>query len=717
MSVSPPVATSPLPASPVHRSTPAQDDELLFTSKTYPSPPLPDPITRPQPTDARKNTSLERSDHLASRASTLDAQSPQLSERESIFALHYTPSQDELNTPVEERAVALSPSNKPGTLTDMEVAHAHVPPQSPPSMNQVNGKQPHVSRQTHATFVPGLYATGQDSQPVSTSRPRIFGEGRSWTKKTPLPISKSGSARNSRSQQAMEIDIPEGVIAMQQPGPQTSDVQPSSLKQALQRRGSRIERSTSRGRSHIEKSIEATLANVEPGKNVRSRKASHVMGIFRENVAPGDDQKPVFGRQKSGLEPKEVTDNTNDFAAKHSSPIAAFPTDDYFTKSVSTPLIDDLAPPKSTLPASSPDAYPLDTADIRGLARSGAGSPTTAKGSGTASPLKPIHDPYFRKYDELKSAKSAQPPFPASLLQEIREHHNLLPLRTQGTDVASGFVKPTGPGDQDHFVDRRQIRAETVEKREDGEEHMYKMVYFPHPGPTEEEIAKFKSPGDESPEIEPLEGLAQLPRESRRESRESGQLVDSTPAEHIDIAVHSKHGKSIFHGDYYPVDEDEENRTSAKHIPSLKDQLPSAALSASESEPESADEAGYLSQTDDGQLTPTASRKEPSHVPTKDKQKLEGPKGAVVLQPYNHQVGGHSQIYALTKRAIMKQLNNRENEFYEIIEIHHPDMLKFLPRSVISSLAFLLYIENLLLLLTHKSQIHRCYECAIFNGS
>ena len=639
-----------------------------------------------------------------------------MSERESIFALHYIPSQDELITSDEERAAALPPSNEPETLTDMEVAHTHVPSPSP-SMNQVNGKQPDVPRQTHATFVPGLYATGQDSQPISTSRPRIYGEGRTWTKKTPLPISKSGAARNSGSPHAMETDIQEGVIAMQKPSPQTSDVQPSSLKQALQRRGSRVERSTSRGRSHIEKSIEATLANVEPGKNVRSRKASHVMGIFRENVAPGDDQKPVFVRQKSGLEPKEATDHTNELATKHSSPTAALPTDDYFTKSVSTPLLDDLAPPKSTPSASSPDAYQPSTADIQGLARSGAGSPTLAKGSDPASPLKPIHDPYFRKHDELKSAKSFQPPFPASLLQEIREHHNILPLRAQSTDVTSDFVKPSRPDDQDHSINRRQIRAEGVEKREDGEEHMYKMVYFPHPGPTEEEIAKFKSPGDESPEIEPLEGPAQLLCDSRRESHESAQPIDSTPAEHIDIAVHSKHGKSVFHGDYYPVDEDEEKRTTAQQTSSLIDQLPAAALNGSESEAESADEAGYLSQTDDGQLTPTASRKESSHVSGKDKPKLEGPKGAVVLQPYNHQVGGHSQIYALTKRAIMKQLNNRENEFYEIIEIHHPDMLKFLPRSVFSTPPFLLYLEKLPLSLTHRSQIHRRHECIILNGS
>ena len=55
------------------------------------------------------------------------------------------------------------------------------------------------------------------------------------------------------------------------------------------------------------------------------------------------------------------------------------------------------------------------------------------------------------------------------------------------------------------------------------------------------------------------------------------------------------------------------------------------------------------------------------------------PRNKVVLEPYKHQVGGHSTIFRFSKRAVCKQLNNRENEFYERIEQRHPDMLKFLP--------------------------------------
>jgi hypothetical protein len=60
----------------------------------------------------------------------------------------------------------------------------------------------------------------------------------------------------------------------------------------------------------------------------------------------------------------------------------------------------------------------------------------------------------------------------------------------------------------------------------------------------------------------------------------------------------------------------------------------------------------------------------------------EAPLEAIELIPYNHQVGGHTTIWRFSKRAVCKQLNNRENEFYEKIERYHRDLLPFLPRSV-----------------------------------
>ncbi|KAH7133123.1 hypothetical protein B0J13DRAFT_450976 [Dactylonectria estremocensis] len=58
------------------------------------------------------------------------------------------------------------------------------------------------------------------------------------------------------------------------------------------------------------------------------------------------------------------------------------------------------------------------------------------------------------------------------------------------------------------------------------------------------------------------------------------------------------------------------------------------------------------------------------------------PLEAIELIPYKHQVGGHTTLWRFSRRAVCKQLNNRENEFYETIEAYHRDLLPFLPRYI-----------------------------------
>ncbi|KAL2755334.1 hypothetical protein ACRALDRAFT_1076983 [Sodiomyces alcalophilus JCM 7366] len=60
----------------------------------------------------------------------------------------------------------------------------------------------------------------------------------------------------------------------------------------------------------------------------------------------------------------------------------------------------------------------------------------------------------------------------------------------------------------------------------------------------------------------------------------------------------------------------------------------------------------------------------------------EEPLEAIELIPYRHQVGGHTTLWRFSRRAVCKQLNNRENEFYEKVERHHRDLLTFLPRYI-----------------------------------
>ncbi|KZW04440.1 hypothetical protein EXIGLDRAFT_758729 [Exidia glandulosa HHB12029] len=52
----------------------------------------------------------------------------------------------------------------------------------------------------------------------------------------------------------------------------------------------------------------------------------------------------------------------------------------------------------------------------------------------------------------------------------------------------------------------------------------------------------------------------------------------------------------------------------------------------------------------------------------------------IPLRPFRNQVGGHSAIYKLTKRAVCKPLVSRENLFYEAVEREAPPLLGFIPR-------------------------------------
>lgn len=55
---------------------------------------------------------------------------------------------------------------------------------------------------------------------------------------------------------------------------------------------------------------------------------------------------------------------------------------------------------------------------------------------------------------------------------------------------------------------------------------------------------------------------------------------------------------------------------------------------------------------------------------------------AVELKPFTNNVGGHTAIFRFSKRAVCKALVNRENKFYENIEINHQELLPFMPRYI-----------------------------------
>lgn len=453
---------------------------------------------------------------------------------------------------------------------------------------------------------------------------RIASDSQSWSQRFLVSVGKMPAKEESHPEPSSDRHLPPSRLQRDPKLHAGNDVaQPpqgdarTSLRAVLSQ-GPRIERSLSRGRAHVEKSIEATVKNPETGGNARSRKASHMMGIFD----PRSDSKsplPFSGDRSFQIGP------SRDQSKSSSRP--------------ASPTVQDTLFGQSTRKGSKDlgDGIPNVAEDVD--------QPPGLPDSNAASPKKPSHDPYYRQHDIAQ-----RPTVPQKLLEEIRGI-NRAKLPSTATEVKGSTPR------------------ERSGSREDEEEHISAAVYYPHPGPSPEEIEQFTSPGEtDSTVAKKAHSELQSATSKERRTSEAPRI-----AEHIDISVVSKNDKKIFHGNYEPIDQ-----IRSDIVPVSPDEEATAISSASESEFESGDESAQQSQTDDDMSTTPTQATIPKTKPSEIQ--IPKTKAKVILEPYKHQVGGHSTIFRFSKRAVCKQLNNRENEFYERIEQRHPDMLKFLPR-------------------------------------
>ncbi|KAK4941918.1 inositol polyphosphate kinase kcs1 [Elasticomyces elasticus] len=465
---------------------------------------------------------------------------------------------------------------------------------------------------------------------------RIASEGHPWIKKfhvTVEPMEEQnvdGEHGNNYKHEQRPNTAPDVPNAPEHDETVHAPAERGASMRATFKQGPRTERSVSRGRQHVDKSIEATVKNPETNGTARSRKASHMMGIFDPRSEPqtlsvvGELSRQLAasrGPSKSSSRPTTPGDHDtiNLRTARRGSK-------DYF----------DVVP---TVPSLRDD-------DVH------AGHPE----SGDVAPIVLHHDPYFRQQDLTQ-----HPHMPVNLLEEIKGAHERKTTVDKGKVAHPQIDQTNGDSAQAHKG-----------PRDDQEEHISAAVYYPHPGPSPEEIERFASPGEIT-----ARGQARMPVPDTAiaSDRAFEPLVGT---EHIDISVVSKNDKKIFHGNYRPVDEERASLPTPALSP-VDEISASAVVSASESEFESGDEYGLTSQTDDMSTTPTQRStllRKPSET------RASHTRAKVVLEPYRHQVGGHSTIFRFSRRAVCKQLNNRENEFYERIEQRHPDMLKFLPRYI-----------------------------------
>ncbi|KAL4998702.1 hypothetical protein BDV10DRAFT_166653 [Aspergillus recurvatus] len=421
----------------------------------------------------------------------------------------------------------------------------------------------------------------------------------------------------------------------------------------------KLERSSSRSRrGRVENSIEANITNAEHAPYVRSRKSSHYLGLFKENTATSPDRKRRDDRVSRH-------DNAVDLRGKEQQGFHAEQRN------------------------SRDDQYEADIherPDVQGSKR-------LSQFSLANIPLiKPFasgdsHEDYKTEH---VPAKAEHRTLPRSLLEEIRNFH-LTPggergasfsrsIPPQYSERSRAFLHPPSP-----FSDAEEPRVGSGPLDEEDDEQISSAVYFPH-----ERVAV-------SDEVDPLHSIEEVPRDLQpfnKSATESSLVLepkrpttsDEPETNHVDISLRSKNDSRILHGDLQdrktPIEElNEKSIDSMLQRPTEYSTEDSEAFSADDSGMSVRDEESSV--TDEAEVTPTATPTQRPRIPRpRRKQGTVTPVGAVELKPYRHQVGGHTTVFRFSRRAVCKQLNNRENEFYERIERRHPEMLMFLPRYI-----------------------------------
>jgi hypothetical protein len=371
----------------------------------------------------------------------------------------------------------------------------------------------------------------------------------------------------------------------------------------------------------VEKSVAEAMAGVEP--NARSRKASYSLRFFKEGLPPEDKARRRDTKTAPRDKPLQVVDETGGLSPSYKAGA------------------DDTRRPQ--------DVPETPEGSTTGADREKVKSPLLTSPL-IATPDAATDTDYFTL--NLKDATNESAP--SSKLPATAASH-------EDSVAPEGYVGPIRPAapDGDDVEGRRGSgdSTEVGEARDDndadesGEEKISSAVFVPH-----QELAEpRKRDGDNLP------GHISRPR----------SLSEDDPHPWL-VKADEPEPEATEH-------DDQASRLS--RFRSRESLISSRGELASEHSEDFSVEAEHEIQTQQGTVhsRPAATPYDDYHI-HEHQQRVRQPLEAIELIPYKHQVGGHTTLWRFSRRAVCKQLNNRENEFYEIIERYHRDLLSFLPR-------------------------------------
>ena len=450
----------------------------------------------------------------------------------------------------------------------------------------------------------------------------------------------------------------------------------------------------SSSRDTVEKRIEATLANEKSVSNARSRKASHYLRLFKENT-DALEQKKVKARSRDASSNEDGIDRTS-----YNTGIPENDADEGEGTVNRATVVSD-APRASFDEEGFNDGQVIQYKPQTNATEMKQGAGKTPGDKQPVQPLSEISiqsdsderntllDPSSKKQNiEWRSSSLSEHGIPFRLLEEIRNYPRKPVFLEEyrhlyGIQSRNNSSRDTDTFTEDDRLEQTGNKLENDEKHADpdGEEYesnkeqISSAIYYPHqaasPDSSDTNLEQTESADD-------IENVIQQP--GFRLS-ELDTVVEETqlPADEVTIALQSQDEHQCFHGDL--------PQAQVLSSPDQAKQSEVPTSSASDTDYESWDEIAQSVRGEDygvineGEATPTANPNVSKQVFSL-KKRHRVPLGAVELKPYKHQVGGHSTVFHFSKRAVCKQLSNRENEFYEVLERRHPELLKFLPRYV-----------------------------------
>ncbi|TID21762.1 SAICAR synthase-like protein [Venturia nashicola] len=438
-----------------------------------------------------------------------------------------------------------------------------------------------------------------------------------------------------------------------------------------------LKRSSSGDNTHVDKKIQITLPRVEPpNASGRTRKSSHYLGLFKEtDVVAEQKRRAEKNKLMAGAE-NTLIDESGQLPSLREKVL----NDTKFVTKGETPRLPPLSEPPASQFVQTPSVY-------QALSHGGPQPSLALKKlpDVTADPeLRPRTSPVIASQEHSQSTSSR-------LVQDLRVLHDidldseserflansLVSRKTDKSGNAPSKTRTPREEREEYFQqesDHSNDVSPTEEDEESEKEHISSALYFPHRQVvTEPDCLRDRS-------------LSQISETHSTDSHQggSGEKPVPTPEERqaekakrsneVEISLQSQGETDYFHGDLPTIPVSPPKEFSA--YASSHDELPS------ESDYDTYDESSryYGSSSDDD--TGTTPKQSTKHLTSHKEPHSRPPLGAVELKPYRHQVGGHSTMYRFSRRAVCKQLNNRENEFYEVVERKHPELLRFLPRYI-----------------------------------